>query len=124
MMSCAAAAGVPPVIIPPRSARRALIAGSFSHALVSWFSLAMISAGVCDELRNRFGRHGRMHRHHEWRTADHRNGRGVAGKIEAQIVIQRRIDDIPSLDQQQCIAIWISAECHLGTDVAAGTWAV
>ena len=67
--------------------------------------LAGIGLGVGDELGHGPGRHRRIHVHDERIAHDARNRRDIADEIEAQLVIERRIDGIERPGQQEGVAV-------------------
>jgi hypothetical protein len=85
--------------------------------------LARIGLGVGNEFRNGSRRKRRMHLHDERHEVDPSNRRDIAEKIEVELFIERAVDSILRIDQQESVAIGRRASGRLGRNIAAGTGA-
>src|SRR5262245_45814898 len=81
--------------------------------------LARISLGISDELGDRFGGNRWMHQRDV--GYDHNAGdrRYVPDEIEIEHVVERRVDRVSRLNQEERIAIRERAHDRLGADIAA-----
>ena len=74
---------------------------------------------VGDEFRNAHGRHRRVD-HHDGRIARQaRDGREVAAKHEVEPLVERRIDDVRSNDDEERMAVRSGARDRFDRDIAA-----
>src|SRR5215471_2955906 len=86
--------------------------------------LARISLGISDELGDRPGRNRWMHQHdvgHDHNAGDRRD---VTDEIEVELVIERRVDRVGRVDQEERIAIRGRTHDRLRGDIAAGARSV
>jgi hypothetical protein len=51
-------------------------------------------------------------------TINARDGRDIANKIETQLLVERRVDDVVRTDDEQGVAVRWCADDRLGTDIA------
>ena len=82
--------------------------------------LARVGLGVGDELGNRLGRKRRRDEHARGARARGRDRHDVADEVEVQLVVERRIDGVAGVDQQQRVAIGRRRDDRLGAEIAAG----
>ncbi len=87
-------------------------------------SLPGLASGIGDELGNRFRGKRRIHHHHVGRAHDAGDRRDVAEEIEAEPIVERRVDGVRRADHQQRVAVGRRVHDRFGGDVAAGAGAV
>ena len=83
--------------------------------------LARIGLGVGNKLGNRLGRKRWIYHHDGGLAANARDRRDVANEIEIELVVERRVDRVRRIGQQERIAVRGRAHDRLGADVATGT---
>src|SRR6478735_9051766 len=62
-----------------------------------------------------------IHHHDGGLAANARDRRDVANEIEIEIIVERRVDRVRRIGQQEGIAVRGRAHDRLGSDVATGT---
>ena len=83
--------------------------------------LAGIGFGIGDELGNGFRRYRGVDLHDQRNALDPPDRRDVADKVEAELLIERDVDCILRVHQQQRVAVGRHAGHGFGCDVARGT---
>ena len=81
--------------------------------------LAGIGLGVGDELWKRVHRKRRIDDHHVGIAADAGDRRDGTGEVEAEVVIERRVDRVGERGQQERVPVGRRVEHDLGREIAA-----
>ena len=82
--------------------------------------LAGIGLGVGDELGDGLGRHGLVDLHDQRNALDPPDRRDVADKVEAELLVERDVDRVLRVHQEQRIAVGRHMGHGFGCDVAGG----
>ena len=83
--------------------------------------LAGIGLGVGDELGDGLDRHRGVDLHDQRNALDLPDRRDVADKVEAELLVERDVDCVLRVDQQQRVAVGRHVGHGFGCDVAGGT---
>jgi hypothetical protein len=89
------------------------------HADLAWIGL-----GVGDELGNRLSRDRWIYRHDIWCADDVSDWRDIAKEIEAELIVERRVDRVRRNDPKERMAVGGRAHDGLGRDIAASAGSV
>src|SRR5438046_2225059 len=84
--------------------------------------LTGVRIGVGDELRDCLGWNRWMHHYDVGLPADACHRCNVAHEIEIELLIKRRVDRVPTADQEECMAVRDRTRDRFGPNVAGGTW--
>src|SRR5450759_3261544 len=86
--------------------------------------LAGLGLGIVYELGDCLGRNRRIYLHDKGHADDACNRRDVTEKNEIELFVERRVDCVPRIDQEERIAIRGRIHDHLGADITASARAV
>jgi len=82
--------------------------------------LARIGLHIGDELGDRFRRHVIADRHHIRHAIERRDRRYITDEVELQVGVERGIDVVRRVHQQQRVTIGFGIDHRFGGDVVAG----
>src|SRR5262249_35252500 len=98
--------------------------GRTSHGARRNVDLAWISLGISDELGDRLGWDRWMHQHDVRHDNDAGDRRDITDEIEVELVVERRVDRVGRVDQEERIAIRGRTHDRLRGDITAGARSV
>jgi hypothetical protein len=86
--------------------------------------LSRIALGIGNELRKRFRRHRRVHHHGIGLAGEQRDRCNVVHKVELEICVKRRIDEIGRCGEQQRVTVGGRVRDRFGRNIGAGACTV